>query len=235
MKTIFDSLPSSWVEPLRSICQAETGRGLSGFLSAEADAGKVIYPPQSQLFNAFVATPFDAVKVVILGQDPYHGAGQAHGLSFSVPIGEKIPPSLRNIYKELDRDLGLAMPSHGCLQEWSQRGVLLLNAIMTVEHSKAGSHQGHGWEEFTDEVVAQLSQRREGIVFMLWGSYAQKKGRVIDRNRHCVLESAHPSPLSAHRGFLGNGHFSAANRYLESNGLKPVDWSLANPQQALAF
>ncbi len=235
MKSIFDSLPSSWLEPLGDICRAQSSQSLSEFLLAEADAGKAIYPLESQVFNAFRATPFEAVKVVILGQDPYHGAGQAHGLSFSVPIGQRVPPSLRNIYKELNRDLGLAMPAHGCLAEWSQRGVLLLNAIMTVEHSKAGSHQGHGWEEFTDEVVAQLSQRREGIVFMLWGSYAQKKGRVIDRNKHCVLESAHPSPLSAHRGFLGNGHFSAANRYLAERGLRPVDWALASPQQGLGF
>ncbi|MAZ88160.1 MAG: uracil-DNA glycosylase [Cellvibrionaceae bacterium] len=233
MNSIFDSLPRSWAGPLGKIIQAETSQQLSAFLAAEAEAGKVIYPAQSEVFNAFEATAFKAVKVVILGQDPYHGSGQAHGLSFSVPVGEKIPPSLRNIYKEINQDLGLATPSHGCLDEWSQRGVLLLNSILTVEHSQAGSHQGQGWEEFTDEVVAQLSQQREGIVFMLWGSYAQKKGRVIDRAKHCVLESAHPSPFSAHRGFLGNGHFSAANGYLESQGLEAIDWSLTDPQQAL--
>ncbi len=233
MSSIFDSLPSSWVEPLGSISRAESSQRLSRFLAAEVESGKAIYPAESLVFNALSSTPFEAVKVVILGQDPYHGPRQAHGLSFSVPIGEKIPPSLRNIYKELNRDLGVAVPTHGCLEQWAKRGVLLLNAILTVEHSKAGSHQGQGWEEFTDEVVAQLSQQRQGIVFMLWGSYAQKKGRVIDRAKHCVLESAHPSPLSAHRGFLGNGHFSAANRYLVEKDVDAIDWSLANPQQTL--
>jgi uracil-DNA glycosylase len=204
---------------------------LKQFLVAEKQAGKVIFPAGNQIFNALDSTPFEAVKVVILGQDPYHGPGQAHGLSFSVPLGVKIPPSLRNIYKEIERDLGfkelgLSMPSHGCLQSWAQQGVLLLNATLTVEQAQAGSHQRRGWELFTDKIVQTLSEQRSGLVFLLWGSYAQKKGRVIDRSKHCVLEAVHPSPLSAHRGFLGCGHFSQANHYLQQQGLAPIDWSL---------
>ena len=201
-------------------------RALSAFLRAEKAAGKRIYPPSPQMFAALDATPFDAVEVVILGQDPYHGAGQAHGLSFSVPPGVPVPPSLLNMFKELQRDLGIARPDHGCLLPWARRGVLLLNAVLTVEEGKPGSHQGKGWEGYTDHVVDTLSRAREGLVFMLWGTYAQAKGKVIDSRRHCVLRAPHPSPLSAHRGFIGCGHFSAANRWLAGRGARAIDWSL---------
>ena len=163
---------------------------------------------------------------MILGQDPYHGAGQAQGLCFSVRPGVPAPPSLENIFKELQRDLGIARPTHGCLQHWADQGVLLLNAVLTVEEGRAGAHAGKGWEGFTDHVVETLNREREGLVFLLWGSYAQAKGRVIDRQRHCILRAPHPSPLSAHRGFLGCGHFSAANDYLARRGAAPIDWSL---------
>jgi uracil-DNA glycosylase len=175
---------------------------------------------------AFEATPFDAVKVVVLGQDPYHGRGQAHGLSFSVQPGVPVPPSLLNIYKEIERDLDIPRPDHGCLIPWAERGVLLLNAVLTVEEGKAGAHQKRGWEGFTDHVVDVLNRERDGLVFLLWGSYAQQKGKVIDTTRHRVLKAPHPSPLSAHRGFLGCGHFSAANDYLQRRGQAPIDWSL---------
>ncbi|HEX5959698.1 MAG TPA: uracil-DNA glycosylase [Rhodanobacteraceae bacterium] len=199
---------------------------LSGFLRAEKHAGKRIYPPGPQIFAALDATPFDAVEVVILGQDPYHGPGQAHGLCFSVRPGVPVPPSLQNIFAEIETDLGIARPDHGCLTPWACRGVLLLNAVLTVQAGLAGSHQGKGWEGFTDRVVDELNRGREGLVFLLWGSYAQAKGKLIDRGRHLVLKAPHPSPLSAHRGFLGCRHFSKTNRYLEANGQAPVDWSL---------
>jgi uracil-DNA glycosylase len=201
-------------------------RDLGTFLRAEKAKGRVIHPPGPQIFNAFNRTPFEAVRVVILGQDPYHGPGQAHGLSFSVPDGVPPPPSLQNIFKEIERDLGLPRPTSGNLTPWSDRGVLLLNAVLTVETGKAGSHQGKGWEAFTDTAIAALSGQREGLVFMLWGAYAQAKGGIIDRSRHCVLRAPHPSPLSAHRGFLGCGHFSAANRYLQGRGQPPMDWRI---------
>ena len=172
------------------------------------------------------------MRVVILGQDPYHGAGQAHGLCFSVRPGVRVPPSLDNIFKEIQRDLGIPRPDHGCLTPWADRGVLLLNSVLTVEDGHAGAHQGKGWEGFTDAAIDALNREREGLVFLLWGSYAQRKGQLIDTSRHCVLNSVHPSPLSAHRGFLGCGHFSAANRYLESRGHAPIDWSLP-PRSAL--
>ncbi|HTA65301.1 MAG TPA: uracil-DNA glycosylase, partial [Xanthomonadaceae bacterium] len=171
-------------------------------------------------------------RVVILGQDPYHGAGQAHGLCFSVRPGVRVPPSLENIFKEIQRDLGIARPDHGCLLPWAERGVLLLNAVLTVQAGNAGSHQGKGWEGFTDHIVDTLAREREGLVFMLWGSYAQAKGKLIDSRRHCVLRAPHPSPLSAHRGFIGCGHFSSANRWLAGRGAKPIDWSLP-PASAL--
>jgi uracil-DNA glycosylase len=199
---------------------------LSEFLRAEKHAGKVIYPPGPQIFAALDTTPFDAVNVVILGQDPYHGPNQAHGLCFSVMPGIDVPPSLLNIYKEIESDLGIPRPDHGCLIPWAQRGVLLLNSVLTVEAGLPGSHQGRGWEAFTDRIVALLDAEREGLVFMLWGSYAQAKGRIIDARRHCVLRAPHPSPLSAHRGFIGCGHFSAANRWLQGRGLGPIDWAL---------
>ncbi len=200
---------------------------LRAFLQAEKQAGKTIYPPGSLWFNAFNTTPFDKVKVVILGQDPYHGPHQAHGLCFSVQKGIPFPPSLQNIFKEINTDLQLPYPSHGCLQSWAEQGVLLLNAVLTVEQSRAASHQGRGWETFTDAAVAALNQQREGLVFLLWGSYAQKKGAIIDQSKHLVLKSPHPSPLSAHRGFFGNRHFSQANQYLQQQGQEPINWQLS--------
>lgn len=207
-------------------------RALSEFLRSEKRAGKVIYPPGPEIFAAFDHTPFEAVRVVILGQDPYHGPGQAHGLCFSVRPGVPVPPSLDNIFKEIHRDLGLPRPDHGCLTPWADRGVLLLNAVLTVERGQAGSHQGKGWEGFTDAAIEALNHEREGLVFLLWGSYAQRKGRLIDTRRHQVLTAVHPSPLSAHRGFIGCGHFSAANAWLQEQGRQPIDWSLP-PRDAL--
>lgn len=226
-------LEPSWKERIGDYLGRPDMQALSAFLRTEKQAGKVIYPPGPEIFAAFDHTPFDAVRVVILGQDPYHGPNQAHGLCFSVRPGVQTPPSLQNIFKEINRDLGIALPDHGCLTPWADRGVLLLNATLTVQQGMAGSHQGKGWEGFTDAAIDALNREREGLVFMLWGSYAQKKGQLIDANRHCVLRSVHPSPLSAHRGFLGCGHFSAANRYLESRGLAPIDWSLP-PRAELA-
>lgn len=219
-------LEPGWAAQLAASLQSEPMQALSDFLRAELRAGKRIYPPGKRMFAAFDQTPFERVKVVILGQDPYHGAGQAHGLSFSVPAGVPVPPSLRNIYAELERDLGIVAPPHGCLEAWAERGVLLLNAVLSVEEGRPGSHAGRGWEGFTDAAIGSLNQHRDNLVFMLWGSYAQKKGALIDRQRHCVLRAPHPSPLSAHRGFIGCGHFGAANRYLKGVGLSPIDWSL---------
>jgi uracil-DNA glycosylase len=219
-------LHPSWKSRLAEVLAAPPMRALRAFLVEQRTRGAVLYPQPAQIFAALDATPFDAVKVVILGQDPYHGPGQAHGLSFSVPPGIAVPPSLVNIFGELKRDLGIEPPDHGCLLPWASQGVLLLNAVLTVEAGRAGSHQGRGWEGFTDAVIARLNQEREGLVFMLWGSYAQAKGRIIDRSRHAVLKAPHPSPLSAYRGFNGCGHFSAANRYLKGRGCAPVDWRL---------
>ena len=219
-------LEAGWKARLLDVLTGAPMQALRDFLRAELAAGKTIYPPPAQIFAALDATPFDQVKVVILGQDPYHGPGQAHGLSFSVPTGIAIPPSLLNIFKEIERDLGLPMPRHGCLQHWASQGVLLLNAVLSVEEGRAGSHAGKGWEGFTDAIIDALSREREGLVFLLWGSYAQKKGELIDRQRHCVLKAPHPSPLSAHRGFLGCGHFGKANRWLQGRGSTPIDWSL---------
>lgn len=199
---------------------------LAEFLAAEEQAGKVIYPPSSHCFNALNSTPLNKVEVVILGQDPYHGPGQAHGLCFSVRPEVPVPPSLVNIFKEIRDDLGIEPPDHGCLQPWAERGVLLLNSVLTVLQGQAGAHQGKGWETFTDKVVETVNREREGVVFLLWGSYARKKGQHIDRNRHLVLEGPHPSPLSAYRGFFGCRHFSRANEWLQGNGQAPIDWSL---------
>lgn len=199
---------------------------LAAFLRQRKAAGARIYPAGGEIFAALDATPFDKVKVVILGQDPYHGPGQAHGLCFSVQPGVPAPPSLDNIFKELQRDLGIARPAHGCLRHWAGQGVLLLNSVLTVEDGRAGAHAGKGWEGFTDHVVDVLNREREHLVFLLWGSYAQKKGAMIDARRHKVLRAPHPSPLSAHRGFIGCGHFSAANEYLRRTGQAPIDWSL---------
>ena len=220
-------LEPSWLEHLQPEFEQPYMQHLRQFLAAEKQAGKRISPPGNEMFAAFEYTPLPQLKVVILGQDPYHGEGQAHGLCFSVREGVAIPPSLRNIYKELEVDLGLAVPAQGCLTKWAEQGVLLLNSVLSVECAQAASHQGRGWETFTDRVIEVVNAEREGIVFMLWGSYAQRKGAVIDASRHCVLKAPHPSPLSAHRGFFGCGHFSAANRYLQSRGEAPVDWSLA--------
>ncbi len=207
---------------------------LSAFLRREKAAGKHIFPPGPRLFAALDATPFDQVKVVVLGQDPYHGPGQAHGLCFSVLPGVPVPPSLQNIYKEIRADLGIAPPDHGCLLPWARRGVLLLNAVLTVEEGRAGSHQGRGWEGFTDAIIQALDREKEGLVFMLWGAYAQAKGKLL-QGRHCVLRAPHPSPLSAHRGFLGCGHFGKANRWLQGGGKAPVDWALPGREQVEAL
>ena len=223
-------LDESWKSRLGDAFAAPSMQALRQFLLGEKAAGKRIYPPSPNIFAALDSTPFDAVKIVILGQDPYHGPGQAHGLCFSVLPGVDVPPSLANIYAEIERDLAISRPDHGCLLPWAQRGVLLLNAVLTVEAHRAGSHQGKGWEAFTDAIVARLNQEREGLVFLLWGSYAQKKGQIIDTRRHKVLKAPHPSPLSAHRGFIGCGHFSAANRYLEQHGAAALDWSLPTRQ-----
>ena len=219
-------LEPSWKARVGDWLRRPEMRALSDFLRAGKVTGKRIYPAARNIFAALDATPFDAVEVVILGQDPYHGPGQAHGLCFSVPPGVDAPPSLENIFKEIQRDLGIARPDHGCLLPWARRGVLLLNSVLTVEAHRAGSHQGKGWEGFTDHVIDTLARERDGLVFMLWGSYAQAKGKLIDSSRHCVLRAPHPSPLSAHRGFLGCGHFSAANRWLAGREAKEIDWSL---------
>jgi uracil-DNA glycosylase len=219
-------LEPSWKARVGDWFAREDMRALSAFLRERRAAGARIYPPGPEIFAAFEATPFDRVKVVILGQDPYHGPGQAHGLCFSVRPGVPVPPSLENMFKELQRDLGLPRPDHGWLVPWARQGVLLLNAVLTVEEGRAGAHQGRGWEGFTDHVVDVLNREREGLVFLLWGAYAQKKGAIVDGRRHRVLRTTHPSPLSAHRGFLGCGHFSAANDYLVRHGQAPIDWSL---------
>ena len=219
-------LEPSWKARVGDYLQRPEMVELAAFLRAEKARGRTLYPPGPAIFAALDATPFDAVKVVILGQDPYHGPGQAHGLCFSVAPGVPPPPSLQNVFKELQRDLGLPPPDHGCLLPWARQGVLLLNAVLTVEEGRAGAHAGKGWEGFTDHVVETLDREREGLVFLLWGSHAQKKGARIDRRRHKVLAAPHPSPLSAHRGFIGCGHFSAANACLASRGEPPIDWAL---------
>jgi len=224
-------LEASWKARVGAWLEREDMRALSAFLRQRKAAGNRIYPPGAEIFAAFAATAFDAVKVVILGQDPYHGPGQAHGLCFSVRPEVPIPPSLVNMFKEIERDLGLPAPDHGWLMPWAKQGVLLLNAVLTVEHARAGAHQGKGWEGFTDHVVDVLNRERDGLVFLLWGSYAQAKGRMIDTSRHCVLKTSHPSPLSAHRGFLGCGHFSATNAWLRQRGQAPIDWSLPSRAQ----
>ena len=219
-------LHDSWKARLGDLLVGPQLQALADFLRQQKAAGRRIYPPGGEIFAALDATPFDAVKVVILGQDPYHGPGQAHGLCFSVRPGVPVPPSLGNIFAELERDLRIPRPDHGCLLPWARQGVLLLNAVLTVEAGQAGSHQGRGWEAFTDAIVARLAGEREGLVFMLWGAYAQKKGALVERSRHCILRAPHPSPLSAHRGFIGCGHFGAANRWLAGRGLAPIDWRL---------
>ena len=216
-------IEDSWKARLQDEFDKPYFAALTQFVRNEYAAGTV-YPPGREMFAAFDACPFDDVRVVILGQDPYHEPGQAHGLCFSVNDGVQFPPSLVNIFKEIESDLGRPMPSSGNLMSWAKQGVLLLNATLTVRAHQAGSHQNKGWEAFTDAVIHRLATERNHIVFILWGSYAQRKGSFIDRNRHCVLQSPHPSPLSAYRGFFGNKHFSRANAYLIANGYKPIDW-----------
>jgi uracil-DNA glycosylase len=224
--SIAKTLDPQWQRQLGDELKKDYMLSLQEFLAAGQQQGAVIYPPQSQWFAALNSTAFDQVKVVILGQDPYHGSGQAHGLCFSVLPNVKVPPSLANIYKELKSDLGVEPPNHGCLTSWAEQGVLLLNATLTVEQGQAGSHQGKGWETFTDSIISKINDQRQGVIFMLWGSYAQKKASMIDAERHLVLQSVHPSPLSAYRGFFGCGHFSQANHYLRSQELEPIDWQL---------
>jgi uracil-DNA glycosylase len=222
-------LEGSWLERLDDQFDQEYMHKLRDFLVTRKQHRAVIYPPGKQIFNALNSTPFERVRVVILGQDPYHGPGQAHGLCFSVQPGIRVPPSLANIYREIQADLGIEPQHHGYLQSWAEQGVLLLNAVLTVERGQAGSHQGKGWEIFTDAIVQLLNDEREDLVFMLWGSYAMKKGAVIDRRKHLVLKAPHPSPLSAHRGFLGCRHFSSANEYLQQKQLLPIDWAVPEP------
>jgi len=221
-------LEASWKEVLSDEFDRPYMNELRAFLTKEKRAGKAIFPPGPEMFAALDTTPLSDVKVVIIGQDPYHGPDQAHGLCFSVRSGVQLPPSLLNIFKEIQdeyADAGRTFDGqHGCLEPWARQGVLLLNAVLSVERGRAGSHQGHGWETFTDAVVGVLNEKRDNLVFLLWGSYAQKKGAHVDRTRHCVLSSPHPSPLSAHRGFFGCNHFRDANAYLENHGMKAVDW-----------
>lgn len=219
-------LDASWLAVLGDEFEKPYMQSLKTFLVDEKAKAKVIFPASQRWLAAFDSTPFDQVKVVILGQDPYHGPGQAHGLSFSVPPDIKIPPSLVNIYKELASDLDIPMPTKGCLEHWAEQGVLLLNATLTVENGQAGSHQNKGWEAFTDRAIQVLNEQREGLVFILWGSYAQKKGAFIDGQRHLIIKSPHPSPLSAYRGFFGSRPFSQANAYLRSNNKKAIDWQI---------
>lgn len=216
-------IETSWKEKLADEFEKPYFKELTDFVRQEYKT-QVCYPPGNLIFNAFNLCPFDQVKVVIIGQDPYHGPGQAHGLCFSVNDGIPFPPSLQNIFKEIQADLGKEVPATGILTRWAQQGVLLLNATLTVRAHQAASHQRHGWEEFTDAVIRKLSQERDHLVFILWGAYAQKKGAVIDRERHLVLTSAHPSPLSAYHGFFGNKHFSLTNAYLEQYGKTPINW-----------
>ena len=219
-------LPPAWSKTVGDYLAGPEMQGLSRYLRTEKASGKIIYPPGSEIFSALQLTPPEAVRVVILGQDPYHGPDQAHGLSFSVRRGVAIPPSLRNIFKELQRDLNIERPSHGCLSHWASQGVLLLNTVLTVEAGCAGSHQNRGWEGFTDRVIATVKDVGKPTVFMLWGAQARKKSGALEGLVDCVLTAPHPSPLSAHRGFLGCGHFSQANAFLERHGRGAIDWSL---------
>ena len=219
-------LAESWKNHLFLEFQQPYMRNLRKFLVNEIKLKKQIYPQPNEYFFAFDSISFEKVKVVILGQDPYHGPRQAHGLCFSVRKGVSPPPSLLNIFKELKSDVGVAFPNHGCLTNWAKQGVFLLNAVLTVEAKKAGSHQNKGWERFTDQVIYMLNKKRENLVFMLWGSFAQKKGSIIDSKKHLVLKAPHPSPFSADRGFFGCAHFSKANTYLKAHGQKEINWSL---------
>ena len=221
-------LHESWQRVLGDELQLPYMQSLKSFLQAEKRAGKTVYPPGNQIFAAFNLTPFEQVKVVIIGQDPYHGPGQAHGLCFSVQPGVEPPPSLVNIFKEIQQEFDCAPPPNGSLVSWAAQGVLLLNAVLTVERSRPASHQNRGWERFTDQAIAALNREHEHLVFLLWGSYAQRKGQHIDKGRHLVLSSPHPSPLSAHRGFFGNHHFGRTNEYLQAHGRTAIDWCLSD-------
>jgi len=217
------TLSNKWTNILSSELNKDYYINLMSFVKEEY-SNKTIFPEKELVFNAFDKCDFDDIKVVILGQDPYHTPGAAHGLAFSVPDGEKIPPSLRNIFKEINEDLNKEIPTSGNLEEWAKQGVFMINATLTVEAHKAGSHQKKGWEQFTDAVIKKIADERENIVFLLWGSYAQKKANLIDENKHCILKSVHPSPLSAYRGFFGCKHFSKTNEYLESKNIKSINW-----------
>jgi uracil-DNA glycosylase len=216
-------IDQSWQSQLSDIFDSPAFKATTDFVRAQY-ATREVFPPAGKIFAAFDACPFDKVKVVILGQDPYHGPGQANGLCFSVNPGVRMPPSLVNIFKEIHADTGAPIPADGDLTRWATQGVMLLNATLTVEANHAGSHQGHGWEEFTDTVISRLSAHRDNLVFILWGSYAIRKSALIDASRHLILTSPHPSPLSAHRGFFGNHHFSRANAYLAAHGISPIVW-----------
>lgn len=218
------NIHSSWLEKIKSEFETERMKKLKIFLANEYEKGKIIFPEKKNYFKALNLTPLDNVKVVILGQDPYHGPGQAQGLCFSVPEGIRTPPSLQNIFKELKFDLQKEIPKSGDLSRWAQQGVLLLNSVLTVEKDKAASHQKKGWEEFTDKIISVVNGNRENVVFILWGSYAQKKAEFVDLRRHLVLKSVHPSPLSSHRGFFGSKPFSTTNKWLSSKGLDPIEW-----------
>ena len=224
-------LPNNWKNHLITEFSQPYMLQLKSFLLSEIKAGKTIFPKPTEYFNAFYMTSFSEVKVVILGQDPYHGPGQAHGVCFSVPPQMPLPPSLRNIFVELKKDIGKQAPISGCLELWARQGVLLLNSTLTVQAGRAGSHQNKGWEIFTDRVIHLLNQKKQHLVFMLWGAYAQKKGAFIDTNRHLVLTAAHPSPLSASNGFFGCGHFSKANQYLKEHGKTMIDWNASERKQ----
>ena len=219
-------LEAGWKQALQAEFEQPYLRQLGDFLRNEKLAGKVVYPPGPMIFNALNSTPLDQVKVVIIGQDPYHGPGQAHGLCFSVQPGVPVPPSLLNIFKELKRDLNIDIPSHGCLQSWAEQGVLLLNTSLTVEQGNAGAHADKGWRPFTDKVIEVVNQHCDHLVFLLWGAHAQSKAKLIDGTKHLILKSVHPSPLSAYKGFLGNGHFSRTNTFLQQQGLAAIDWRL---------
>jgi uracil-DNA glycosylase len=226
LSTNSPAIEPSWDVVLKEEFKAPYMQSLRSFLVKEKEENKFIYPKRANVFKAFQYTPLDKVKVVILGQDPYHGPNQAHGLCFSVLPGVAIPPSLQNIYKELEADLGIKPVNHGCLISWAKQGVLLLNSVLTVERSLANSHQGKGWEIFTDKVIKILNEQPRSLVFVLWGAYAQKKGLVIDDKKHLVIKSVHPSPLSSHRGFFGSRPFSKINHFLEAHGEVPIDWKL---------
>lgn len=224
MTALRNTLNKTWLDIISVEFTQPYMTKLEHFLQQEKNAKHTIYPNETEIFNALNSTSFENIKVVILGQDPYHGPGQAHGLSFSVPKGIPIPPSLKNIYKEMEAEYGTKMPPHGDLTGWAKQGVLLLNATLTVRKARPGSHQDKGWEDFTDAIIRAVNEKREHVVFLLWGSSAQKKGALIDRKKHLVLEAPHPSPLSAYRGFLGCGHFEKANDHLIKHGLKPIEW-----------